>query len=114
MVRLRPGDRYTTAESDGSFSFHNLPLGEYEVSIDPSELPGEVVILSKRTVPVSLFDGSEAPPLSVFSSASGARRKVFATSRFPVAGQFLVYRGSEDSLRHPDSLRVLISTPQKQ
>ena len=64
VVRLRPGDRYTTAESDGSFSFHNLPLGEYEVSIDPSELPGEVVILSKRTVPVSLFDGSEAPFVS--------------------------------------------------
>ena len=72
VVRLRPGDRYTTAESDGSFSFHNLPLGEYEVSIDPSELPGEVVILSKRTVPVSLFDGSEAPFVSF---QLGVRRK---------------------------------------
>ena len=64
VLRLRPGDRYTTAESDGSFSFHNLPLGEYEVSIDPSQLPDEVVILSKRTVPVSLFAGSETPFVS--------------------------------------------------
>ena len=61
LVRLRPGDRYTTAESDGSFSFHNLPLGEYEASIDPSHLPGEVVILSQPTVPVNLFDRSDAP-----------------------------------------------------
>ena len=76
VVRLRPGDRYTTAESDGSFSFHNLPLGEYEASIDPSELPGGVVILSKPTVPVSLFDGSEAPFVSFQLGVRREKKKI--------------------------------------
>ena len=88
VVRLRPGDRYTTAESDGSFSFHNLPLGEYEVSIDPSELPGEVVILSKRTVPVSLFDGSEAPFVSF---QLGVRRKKKRIRHIEIPGGWSVF-----------------------
>ena len=76
VVRLRPGDRYTTAESDGSFSFHNLPLGEYEASIDHSQLPGNVVILSKRTVPVSLFDGSETPFVSFELGVRREKKKI--------------------------------------
>ena len=76
LVRLRPGDRYTTAESDGSFSFHNLPLGEYEASIDPSHLPGEVVILSQPTVPVNLFDGSDAPFVSFELGVRREKKKI--------------------------------------
>ena len=45
-------------------------------SKDPSELPGGVVILSKPTVPVSLFDGSEAPFVSFQLGVRREKKKI--------------------------------------
>ncbi len=39
VVRLTPGSRYTTPDSDGTFAFYNVPAGSYHVVLDVSTLP---------------------------------------------------------------------------
>lgn len=39
VIRLRPTANYTTPETDGSFCFHNLRPGRYQVELDTSSLP---------------------------------------------------------------------------
>ncbi len=56
-LKLSPGDRHTTADNEGRFSFYNLKAGEYEVSLEPESLPEFGVLKSPPSQLVRL--GSE-------------------------------------------------------
>jgi len=57
LVRLSPGDRYTTTLKDGSFAFYNLPDGGYEVSIDANTLPTEARLTSPSQAALTVRAG---------------------------------------------------------
>jgi len=64
VIRVHPSARYTTPDPDGSFAFFNLREGSYEVSIDPSSLPEDVVIASPGSVTVNLQSGVATAPVN--------------------------------------------------
>ena len=45
VVTLSPGNRMTTCDESGRFTFFNLPAGEYELSVDETTLPEFFVLL---------------------------------------------------------------------
>ncbi len=58
VVRLEPGDRYTTTSRDGGFAFYNVPEGAYQVRIDPKTLPPDAVIAGPDARPVEMRSGT--------------------------------------------------------
>ena len=58
VIRLSPGDRYTTTLRDGSFAFYNLPDGDYEVSIAENTLPPEATLKSACHAALAVRTGS--------------------------------------------------------
>ena len=58
VIRLDPGDRYTTSLKDGSFAFYNLPDGDYEASIAENTLPPEARLRSPSNAAVTVRTGS--------------------------------------------------------
>jgi hypothetical protein len=48
VIRLLPGSRYTTADSEGAFSFHNLREGDYQVALDEDSLPDGAALTTPR------------------------------------------------------------------
>jgi len=62
VIRLHPGDRYTTTATDGHFSFYNLHEGDFEVVLDQTTLPDNQRLASPSPVPAVVRLGSPAPP----------------------------------------------------
>jgi hypothetical protein len=62
-IRLLPGERYTTPDPDGNFSFYNLRLGEYEVVIDEKTLPEYAVLKKPARTTVSIEAGKSPAPV---------------------------------------------------
>jgi hypothetical protein len=58
VIRLSPGDRYTTTLQDGSFAFYNLPDGDYEVGIAVDTLPPLARLKSAPNAAVVVRAGS--------------------------------------------------------
>jgi uncharacterized membrane protein YgcG len=63
VIRLAGTKRYTTPEQDGSFGFHNLREGEYEVVFDERTLPEGFELTSP--VRVQVRASSAHPPAPV-------------------------------------------------
>lgn len=61
IIRLLPTDRYTTPDSDGSFSFSNVREGEYEMALDQKTLPEDAVLTTAAHTPVSVRIGGKIP-----------------------------------------------------
>jgi hypothetical protein len=62
VVRLSPGNRYTSTHKDGSFVFYNVREGDYEVMIDPRTLPdGGELQSSAPARAEARFGGSSTP-----------------------------------------------------
>ena len=58
LIRLDPGNRYTTTLKDGSFAFYNLSDGDYEVRIAGNTLPPEAVLKSLSNAALTVRTGS--------------------------------------------------------
>ena len=63
VIRLHPGDRYTTTASDGHFSFYNLHEGDFEVVLDQSSLPENERLDSESAMPAVVRLGVPVPPI---------------------------------------------------
>jgi hypothetical protein len=61
LIRLLPGDRYTTTSADGRFAFHNVREGDYNVVLDPQSLPPGGRISSPSSIPQLIRAGVPAP-----------------------------------------------------
>lgn len=49
VIRLMPGNRYTTADEDGNFTFYNVRAGSYTAVVDEKTLP-EISVLTQPVV----------------------------------------------------------------
>jgi tetratricopeptide (TPR) repeat protein len=58
-IRLLPGDRITTADAMGNFSFDNLASGEYRISLNGKTLPENVALVEPAEVAVTVAAGSQ-------------------------------------------------------
>jgi carboxypeptidase family protein len=58
LIRLSPGNRYTSTSADGHFSFYNLPEGDFDVVLDQTSLADNERIASPLAVPVMVRWGS--------------------------------------------------------
>jgi len=63
VVRLAGTKLYTTPYADGTFSFYNLPEGQYEAEIDAETLPEGYLLASPARVPVAASSTNPAPPI---------------------------------------------------
>ena len=63
VIRLLPGTRYTSTRKDGSFTFHNVREGDFEVAIDPRTLPDGAELQSPATLGASVRIGAPLPPV---------------------------------------------------
>jgi hypothetical protein len=57
VVRMEPGQRYTTTLRDGSFAFYNTPDGDYQLRMDESTLPPEARLQSAPNATVVIRTG---------------------------------------------------------
>jgi len=63
IVRLLPGERYTTPDADGNFAFFNVREGDYEVVLDSGSLPQYSEMKTPARKPAAVRIGAETPPL---------------------------------------------------
>ena len=66
VVRLKSTPHYTTPADDGSFCFHNLRSGSYEVELDTTTLPEQTLVAGPTQIPFVLdartSDGNAPKP----------------------------------------------------
>jgi hypothetical protein len=63
LIRLLPGERYTTTAADGHFAFYNVREGDFTVALDGESLPENGELTSGATFPAAVRVGSEIPPI---------------------------------------------------
>ena len=68
IIRLLPGQRYTSLGKDGTFTFYNVHEGDYSVALDSQTLPDGGELQSPAQVAVAVRIGSP-PPAVNFSFA---------------------------------------------
>jgi hypothetical protein len=61
---VRPGDRYTTPDMEGNFSFYNMRVATYTLAVDQKTLPDFAVLNQPNNVSVSVQTGAEAAPVT--------------------------------------------------
>jgi hypothetical protein len=62
IIRLLSTDRYTTPDADGTFTFFNLPEGDYQLAIDQQSLPEGSFVRSAQVQQTSVrLDALLAP-----------------------------------------------------
>jgi hypothetical protein len=64
VIRMLPGERYTTPDSEGAFYFYNLREGDYEVVLDKKTLPEFAAMEQAERVSVSLKVGQQPEPIN--------------------------------------------------
>ena len=64
VIRLVPGERYTTTADDGHFAFYNVHEGDYDLVVDTASLPENAELTSDRSAPAVVRVGIPVPPLS--------------------------------------------------
>jgi hypothetical protein len=64
VIRISPGDRYTTPDLEGNFYFYNLREGEYELAVDKTTLPEFAVMDKSDRVSRSVRVGRELEPVT--------------------------------------------------
>ena len=78
VIRMLPGERYTTPDSEGAFYFYNLREGNYELVLDKMTLPEFAVMDQSERIPCpSKPAGSRS--LSTSGSRSGYLKSLSAT-----------------------------------
>lgn len=79
VIRLLPGNRYTTTGPDGAFAFYNVREGDYQLVQDPASLPENAQLRSEASVPAAVRLGAALPPIEFsfdISTQSKPIRKV--------------------------------------
>lgn len=71
VIRLVPGDRYTTADTEGKFALYNVREGDYELVLDPKTLPEHAELRGEGSVPAVVRVGIAVPP-AAFTVVAGA------------------------------------------
>ena len=74
VIRMHPGERYTTTSKDGRFTFYNVREGDYEFVLDAKTLPENAALHGVGTIAIAVRLGEPVPPLS-FSIAVGSTEK---------------------------------------
>ena len=74
VIRMHPGERYTTTSKDGKFTFYNVREGDYEFVLDTKTLPENAALHSVASIPIAVRLGGPLPPLS-FSIAVASTEK---------------------------------------
>ena len=64
VIRMLPGERYTTPDSEGAFYFYNLREGNYELVLDKMTLPEFAVMDQSERTSVSLKAGRQPEPVN--------------------------------------------------
>jgi hypothetical protein len=57
VIRMLPGERYTTADTEGNFFFYNLREGEYTLAVDEKTLP-EFAVMDQPRISVPVHVGA--------------------------------------------------------
>jgi hypothetical protein len=61
VIRLLPGNRYTSTNKDGSFTFYNVHEGDFQVALDPTTLTEGGEVQGPGKVDVKIRIGTTAP-----------------------------------------------------
>jgi hypothetical protein len=64
VIRILPGERYTTPDTEGNFYFYNLREGDYELVLDKKTLPEYAVMDKSEHVSVSVKVGRQPEPVN--------------------------------------------------
>lgn len=80
IIRMSPGGRYTSTRKDGSFAFHNVHEGDFELALDSSSLPENGELKSEGAVPAVVRLNAAIPPIefriAIHSAAAKPIKKV--------------------------------------
>ncbi len=74
VIRLVPGNRYTTTNKEGNFTFYNVREGDFEVALDAATLPENGAVNAPAVLPVEVRAGT-APPLLEFTFVINTTQK---------------------------------------
>lgn len=61
VIRLMPGNRYTTTNKDGLFTFYNVREGDFDLVLDSDTLPEGGALSSPAAMSVAVRSGMAAP-----------------------------------------------------
>jgi hypothetical protein len=64
VVRMSPGEQYTTPDAEGHFTFYNVRAGTYVLAVDAKTLPEFGVLNEPGGVSVLVQSGAEAPAVN--------------------------------------------------
>jgi len=64
VIRMLPGEQYTTPDTEGNFTFYNMRAGTYTLAVDQKTLPEFGVLNQPNTVPVTVQVGVETAPVT--------------------------------------------------
>jgi hypothetical protein len=64
VIRMLPGERYTTPDTDGNFSFYNVHEGEYALAVDEKTLPEFAVMSQPDRISVAVHVGGAPEPVA--------------------------------------------------
>ena len=76
VVRLLPGTRYTSTRNDGTFTFHNVREGDFELAVDAKTLPEGAEMQSPATVGVSVRVGAPLPAVEFAFVVKRAQKSI--------------------------------------
>lgn len=76
VIRMAPGNRYTTTGQDGSFRFYNVREGECILAIDPQTLPEGGVLTSSGTVSVAVRVGTVLPSIDFHFTVHSTQKPI--------------------------------------
>jgi hypothetical protein len=64
VIRIVPGQRYTTTAEDGHFAFYNVHEGDYQLVVDTASLPENAELAGDPSAPAVVRAGDPVPPLA--------------------------------------------------
>jgi hypothetical protein len=76
VIRMAPGNRYTTTAEDGSFHFFNVPEGDCVMAIDPKTLPEGGVLTSPGTISAAIRVGTVPPPIEFHFTIQSTQKPI--------------------------------------
>jgi hypothetical protein len=76
VIRMAPGNRYTTTADDGSFRFFNVREGDCVLAVDPKTLPEGGVLTSTGAVRVLARVGTVAPAIEFHFAVHSTQKPI--------------------------------------
>jgi hypothetical protein len=76
VIRMAPGNRYTTTGDDGSFRFYNVREGDCVLAIDPKTLPEGGALTSSGTVSVPIRVGTVPPSMEFHFTVHSTQKPI--------------------------------------